>query len=105
MFEVGKAKSAAQSVLMILTLNGLFQKNLQGFYFASENYMSLTIPPRSPFPLFFFFFFSVFSVCTVISDCNHPFDTSTFIHTVSQEYTIAIKNTYLNRVFLKSNYF
>ena len=25
-FEVGKAKSATQSVLMILTLNGLFQK-------------------------------------------------------------------------------
>ena len=27
MFEVGKAKSATQSVLMILTLNGLLQKN------------------------------------------------------------------------------
>ena len=26
-FEVGKAKSATQSVLIILTLNGLFQKN------------------------------------------------------------------------------
>ena len=30
-FEVGKAKSAAQSVLMILTLNGLFQKDFQVF--------------------------------------------------------------------------
>ena len=28
MFEVGKAKSATQSVLMISTLNGLFQKFL-----------------------------------------------------------------------------
>ena len=26
-FEVGKAKTATQSVLMILTLNGLFQEN------------------------------------------------------------------------------
>ena len=26
-FEIGKAKSAAQIALMILTLNGLFQKN------------------------------------------------------------------------------
>ena len=31
MSEVGKAKSGTQSVLMTLTLNGLFQKNLQVF--------------------------------------------------------------------------
>ena len=30
-FEVGKAKSATQSVLMILTLNGLFQKKFLSF--------------------------------------------------------------------------
>ena len=85
-------KSATQSVLMILTLNRLFQKNFQVFYFTPENSMSLTLP-TSPC-----LFFSVI-VCTVISDCNHPFDTSTFTHTVSQEYIIAIENTYLNRVF------
>ena len=34
-FEVGKAKSATQSVLIILTLNGLFQKNFKVFYFTS----------------------------------------------------------------------
>ena len=45
MFEVGKAKSATQSVLMILTLNGLFQKNFQVFYFTPENSISLTLPP------------------------------------------------------------
>ena len=95
-FEVGKAKSATQSVLMILTLNGLFQKNFQVFYFTPENSLSLTLPPS---PSVFFHY----SVCTVISDCNHPFDTSTFFtHTVSQEYIIAIENTYLNGVFLKS---
>ena len=33
-FEVSKAKSATQSVLMILTLNGLFQKNIYVFYFT-----------------------------------------------------------------------
>ena len=44
MFEVGKAKSAIQSVLMILTLNGLFQKNFQVFYFTPENSISLTLP-------------------------------------------------------------
>ena len=90
-FEVGKARSATQSLLMILTLNGLFQKNFQGFYFTPENSISLTL---SPFPLSLFFFH--YSVCTVISDCNHPVDTSTFTHTVSQEYIIiAIENTYL----------
>ena len=46
-------------------------------------------------PLFVFFHYSV---CTVISDCNHPFDTSTFTHTVSQEYII-FENTNLNGVF------
>ena len=30
-FEVGKAKSSTQSVLMILTLNGLFQNNFSSF--------------------------------------------------------------------------
>ena len=100
MFEVGKAKSAIQSVLMILTLNGLFQKNFQVFYFTPENSLSLTLPPS---PSVFFHY----SVCTVISDCNHPFDTSTFTHTVSQEYIIAIENTYLNGVFfeIKNFYF
>ena len=39
-FEVGKAKSAIQSVLMILTLNGLFQKNFQDF----------TLPLKLPNP-------------------------------------------------------
>ena len=51
-FEVGKAKSATQSVLMILTLNGLFQKNSQVFYFTPENFISLTL---HPFPLCMFF--------------------------------------------------
>ena len=36
-FEVGKTKSATQSVLMILTQNGLFQKKKLGFYFNLEN--------------------------------------------------------------------
>ena len=97
-FEVGKAKRATHSVLMILTLNGLFQKNFQVFYFTPENSISLTFSHPVP-PLFVFSHYSVF---TAISDCNHPFDTSTFTHTVSQEYIIAIENTYLNGVFLKS---
>ena len=52
-FEVGKAKKATQSVLMILTLNGLFQKNFQVFCFTPENSISLTplLPPLSVFPL------------------------------------------------------
>ena len=79
-FEVGKAKSKSQSVLMILTLNSVF--------------LTLSLPR----PFFFFHY----SVCTIISDCSHPFDTSTFTHTVSQEYIIAIENTYLNGDFLKS---
>ena len=51
--EIGKAKSATPSVLMILTLNGLFQKNFQtlGFYSTPENAISLTLP--HPFPRFF----------------------------------------------------
>ena len=91
-FEVGKSKSATQSVLMILILNELFQKNFQFFYFTPENSISLTLPcPPLP-PLFVF---SHYIVRTVISDYNHPFDTITFTHTVSQEYIIAIENTYL----------
>ena len=76
-FQVGKAKSATQSVLMILTLNGLFQKNCQVFYFKPENSISLTLSPLPP--LFVFFHYSVY---TIISDCNHPFDTSTFTHAI-----------------------
>ena len=97
-FEVGKAKSATQSVLMTLTMNGLFQKNFQVFYFTHENSISLTLPPPLP-SLFDFFHYSVY---TVISDCNHPFNTSTFTHTVSQEYIIAIEDTYQNGVALKT---
>ena len=51
-FEVGKAKGATQSVLLILTLNGLFQKSFQVFYCTSENSISLTL---HPFPLCLFF--------------------------------------------------
>ena len=53
MFEIGKVKSATQSVLMILTLNGLFHKNLQAFYFTPANSISLT--PRPPPPSVCFF--------------------------------------------------
>ena len=59
------------------------------------------LPPFSP--LFAFFHCSV---CTAISDCNHPFDRSTITHTALQEYIIATENTYLelfwNRKFLFS---
>ena len=49
-----KAKSATQSVLMALKLNGLFQKNFQVFqvFYSPENYISLTL---SPFPFCLFF--------------------------------------------------
>ena len=40
----------------------------------------------NPFPLPPLFVFFHYSVCTVISDCSHPFDISTFTNTVSQEY-------------------
>ena len=79
--EVGKAKSATQSVLMVLTLNGLFRKHFKVFYFIPENSISLTL---HPFPLCLFFFH--YSFCTSISDSSHPFDTSNFIHAVSQVY-------------------
>ena len=59
-FEIGKAKSATPSVLMIVTLNGLFQKNFQtlAFYFTAENAISLTLPHPFP-PVCFFFHYSV----------------------------------------------
>ena len=60
----------------------------------------LIILNPTPFPVCLFFFH--YSACSAISDCNHPFDKSTFTHTVSQEYVIVIENTYLNGVFLKS---
>ena len=61
-FDVGKPKSSTQSVLMVLTPNSV----------------SFNPPPS---PCFFFFHYSV---CTVISDCKHPFDTSTFNHSLTR---------------------
>ena len=55
-------------------------------------------PPPLPPRLFFFHY----SVRTVICDCNHSFDKSTFTHTVSQEYIYCSWNTYLTGVFLES---
>ena len=52
-FEVDKAKSATPSVLMILTLNGLLQKNFQVFYFTTENSISLTLSPSHLPPVCF----------------------------------------------------
>ena len=74
------SKSATQSVLMVLTLNGLFQKNSQVFYFTPEN-------PISHICLFFF----NYSVCTVISDCNHPFDTSIFTQSLTRIHLLQLK--------------
>ena len=58
-FEIGKTKSSTPSVLMVLTLNGLFDKNLQtlGFYFTPKNTISLNLP--HPFPPICFFHYSV----------------------------------------------
>ena len=70
--KLAKPKVQLKSVLLILTLNGLFQKYFQVFYFTPENSISLTLP-LSPLLVFFHY-----SVCTAISDCNHPFHTSTF---------------------------
>ena len=53
-FQVGKAKSTTQSVLIILILNGFLQKNFQIFYFISENFIPLTLH-ASPLCLFAFF--------------------------------------------------
>ena len=69
------------------------------FYFTPEKFHILN--PNPLLPVFVFFHYSV---CTVISDCNHSFDTSTFTHTVSQEYINCDENTYLeffwNQTFL-----
>ena len=44
-FEVGKAESTTQSVLMILTLNGLFQKNCLLYHWKLQTKQSFT--PRN----------------------------------------------------------
>ena len=47
-FEAGKAKSATQSVLIILTPNGQFQKNFKVFYFTPWNFQTKQgFPPRN----------------------------------------------------------
>ena len=48
-FQVGKAKKR-NSKCPNETLNGLFQKHFQVFYFTPENQLSLTLPPS---PCFF----------------------------------------------------
>ena len=92
--EVGKAKCATQCVLMKYWMG--YSRNIFKFFT-----LSLKIHYPWPYPLLPLFFFH-YSVCTVISESNHPFDKSIFTHTVSQGYIIAIENTYLNEVFLKS---
>ena len=70
------------------------------FHFTPENSISLTIPS---FPLCSFFFY--YNVFTVIFDCNHPFDTSIFTHSLNKNTFLAIENKYLNGVFLRSKIF
>ena len=82
-------------VLMILTLNGLFQKKNLSFLLYPWKFHTNN-PPTLP-PLFVFFHYRVF---TVISDSNHPFDTFDN-HSLTNTF-IAVENTYLNGVFLKS---
>ena len=69
-FEVGKAKSATQSFLMVLTLNSV----------SLTLHLSLVC-----------FFPHYNSVCTVISDCNYPFDTSTFTHSLTRTHLLQLK--------------
>ena len=81
-FEIGKAKSATSSVLMILTRNGLFQKNFQtlGFYFTPKNVISLTLP--HPFPPVCFFHYSIvlwFPTVTILL-IQAPLPIATVLH-------------------------
>ena len=94
-FQVIKAKSTTQSALMKHWMG--YSRKIFKFFTL---HLKIHYPQPYPLPLLFDFFH--YSACTVISDCNHPFDRSTFTYTVSQEYVIAIENTHLNGVFLKS---
>ena len=67
---------------MILTLNGLFQKN-----FTLP--LKIPYPQSSLLPLLFVFFYD--NVCIVISDCNHPFDTGIFTHSLTRIYLLQLK--------------
>ena len=87
-------KSETQSVQMILTLDGLFQKYFP-LYISLYTFQFLLYPwkfhilnvPYHP-PLFVFFHYGV---CTVISDCNHHFDKSTFTHSLTRIYLLQLK--------------
>ena len=97
-FEVGKAKSATQSILMKHRMG--YSRKI--FKFLLYPWKFIILNPTS-FPLCLFFSIS-YSVCTVISDWNHPFDKSAFTHSLTRiHYIIVIENTYLNGVFLKLN--
>ena len=65
------------------TINGLFQKNFPDFYFNPENSLPLTLPP-SPFLSFFLYYSVCAMIVPVCSDCNHPFDKSTFTHSLTR---------------------
>ena len=99
-FEIGKAKSATQSVLMMIlyTSERASPEKFSSFLLYPWKFHILNPPP---FPICFLFHYSV---CTIISDCNHPFDTNTFLPIKSHKniYIIAIENAYLDGVFLKS---
>ena len=101
-FEFGNTKNATQSLLTILTLNGLFLKKFQILNKASPleaphnrvhpseilkpetRIFDIPYPLNLPPPPLLFVFFH-YSVCIVISDCTHLCDTGTFTHTASRE--------------------
>ena len=68
-------------------------EKLLSFLLDPWKFHILNPPPPSIFPLFIFFYYNV---CTVISDCNHPFETSTFTHSLTRIHFIAIESKYLN---------
>ena len=95
-FEVGKARSATQSVLNNISTEWTILEKFLSFLLYSWKFHILNPPPLPP--LFFFHY----SVCTVIFDWNHIFDISTFSIQFHKNTFIAIENTYLSGGFLKS---
>ena len=74
-------------------------EKFSSFYFTPENSIFLTLPLS---PLFVFFHYSV---CTAISDCNHPFHTSTFTLQSHKNTLLQLKIHIWSSFEIKSFYF
>ena len=85
-FEVGKVRFKSKCPNDINT-EWAIPEIILHFLLYPGRFHILNPPPSLPPQIVFFYY----NVCTVITDCNHPFDTSTFIHIPTRIHLLQLK--------------